>query len=66
MGYTYSLTTTDVAESARRRHGQYPAVREGHRLTGEYDYDSEKDKEPPGAKMPMKMTPTGKVTDVHD
>jgi len=79
MGYTYSLTTTDVAESGEATITvKYLAVAtKGTGPTGEYDYDSEKDKEPPtegpaamqakmvGQSFTMKMTPTGKVTDVQ-
>jgi len=79
MGYTYSLTIADVAESGEATITvKYLAVvTKGNGPTGEYDYDSEKDKEPPaegpaamqakmvGQSFTMKMTPTGKVTDVQ-
>ena len=79
MGYTYSLTVTDVAESGEATITvKYLAVvTKGVGPAGEYDYDSEKDKEPPadgpaamqarmvGQSFTMKMTPTGKVTDVQ-
>ena len=79
MGYTYSLTVTDVAESgeATLTVKYLAVVTKGNGPQGEYDYDSEKDKEPPadgpaamqarmvGQSFTMKMTPTGKVTDVQ-
>lgn len=79
MGYTYSLTIEDVAESGEATIGvKYLAViTKGNGPQGEYDYDSEKDKEPPaegpaamqakmvGQSFKMKMTPAGKVTDVQ-
>ena len=79
MGYRYSLTVTDVAESGEATITvKYLAVvTKGSGPTGEYDYDSEKDKEAPtegpaamqskmvGQSFTMKMTPTGRVTDVQ-
>ena len=79
MGYTYSLTIAEVAESGEATITvKYLAVvTKGNGPTGEYDYDSEKDKEAPaegpaamqakmvGQSFTMKMTPTGKVTDVQ-
>ncbi len=79
MGYKYSLTVTDVAESGEATITvKYLAViTKGSGPTGEYDYDSEKDKEAPtegpaamqakmvGQSFMMKMTPTGRVTDVQ-
>ncbi|HLY11639.1 MAG TPA: DUF6263 family protein [Planctomycetota bacterium] len=79
MGYTYSLTVTDLSESGEATITvKYLAVAtKGNGPTGEYDYDSEKDKEAPtegpaamqskmlGQSFTMKMTPTGKVTDVQ-
>ncbi|HEV3027591.1 MAG TPA: DUF6263 family protein [Planctomycetota bacterium] len=79
MGYTYSLTIADVSESGEATITvKYLAVvTKGNGPTGEYDYDSEKDKEPPaegpaamqakmvGQSFSMKMTPTGRVTDVQ-
>ena len=79
MGYKYSLTVTDVAESGEATITvKYLAVvTKGSGPTGEYDYDSEKDKEAPtegpaamqskmvGQSFTMKMTPTGRVTDVQ-
>jgi hypothetical protein len=79
MGYTYSLTVKDVAESGEATiQVKYLAVvTKGSGPQGEYDYDSEKDKEAPkegpaamqskmvGQSFVMKMTPVGKVTDVQ-
>jgi len=79
MGYKYSLTVTDVAESGEATITvKYLAVvTKGTGPTGEYDYDSEKDKEAPaegpaamqakmvGQSFTMKMTPAGRVTDVQ-
>jgi hypothetical protein len=79
MGYTYSLNVTDVAESGEATITvKYLAVvTKGNGPQGEYDFDSEKDKEPPaegpasmqarmvGQSFTMKMTPTGRVTDVQ-
>jgi hypothetical protein len=79
MGYTYSMTVTDVAESGEATIlMKYLAVAtKGSGPQGEYDYDSEKDKEPPaegpasmqakmvGQTFTMKMTPLGRVTDVQ-
>ncbi len=79
MGYTYSMTVADLAESGEATITvKYLAVvTKGNGPTGEYDYDSEKDKEPPtegpaamqakmvGQSFTMKMTSTGKVTDVQ-
>jgi hypothetical protein len=79
MGYKYSLTVADVAESGEATITvKYLAViTKGTGPTGEYDYDSEKDKEAPvegpaamqakmvGQSFTMKMTPAGRVTDVQ-
>jgi hypothetical protein len=79
MGYTYSMTVTDVAESGEATiQMKYLAVAtKGSGPLGEYDYDSEKDKEPPaagpasiqakmvGQAFTLKMTPLGRVTDVQ-
>lgn len=79
MGYTYSLTVEDVAESGEATiKVKYLAIfTRGNGPQGEYDYDSEKDKEVPkegpaamqakmvGQSFVMKMTPVGKVTDVQ-
>jgi hypothetical protein len=79
MGYTYSMTVTDVAESGEATiRVKYLAVAtKGSGPQGEFDYDSEKDKEPPaegpaamqakmvGQSFTMKMTPVGRVTDVQ-
>ena len=79
MGYKYSLTIADVAESGEATITvKYLAVAtRGNGPTGEYDYDSEKDKEAPtegpaamqakmvGQSFTMKMTPSGRVTDVQ-
>jgi len=79
MGYTYSLTVKEVAESGEATiQVKYLAVvTKGSGPQGEYDYDSEKDKEAPkegpaamqskmvGQSFVMKMTPVGKVTDVQ-
>jgi hypothetical protein len=76
---TYSMTVTSVAENGDATVTmKYLALgAKGNGPTGEYDYDSEKDKEPPttgpaafqakmlGQSFVMKMTPTGKVTDVQ-
>jgi len=79
MGYKYSLTVAGVAESGEATITvKYLAVvTKGTGPTGEYDYDSEKDKEVPtegpaamqakmvGQSFTMKMTPAGRVTDVQ-
>jgi hypothetical protein len=79
MSYTYSMTVTDVAESGEATiRVKYLAVAtKGAGPQGEYDYDSEKDKEAPsegpaamqakmvGQSFTMKMTPVGRVTDVQ-
>ncbi|HUR38137.1 MAG TPA: DUF6263 family protein [Planctomycetota bacterium] len=79
MGYKYSLTVADVAESGEATITvKYLAVvTKGTGPAGEYDYDSEKDKEAPaegpaamqakmvGQSFTMKMTPAGRVTDVQ-
>ena len=77
MGYTYSLTVEDVAASGEATiKVKYLAIfTRGNGPQGEFDYDSEKDKEAPkegpaamqakmvGQTFTMKMTPVGKVTD---
>jgi len=79
MGYKYSMTVSDVAESGEATITvKYLAViTKGSGPAGEYDYDSEKDKEAPtegpaamqakmvGQSFTMKMTRTGRVTDVQ-
>jgi hypothetical protein len=79
MGYKYSLTVADVSESGEATITvKYLAViTKGTGPAGEYDYDSEKDKEAPtegpaamqakmvGQSFTMKMTPAGRVTDVQ-
>jgi hypothetical protein len=78
MGYTYSMTATDVSESGEATIVvKYLAVlAKGVGRGGEFQYDSEKDKEPPaegpaaiqarmvGQSFTMKMTPRGRVTEV--
>lgn len=79
MGYTYSMTVTDVAESGEATFTiKYLAVAAaGSGPQGEYDYDSEKDKEAPadgpaamqakmvGQTFTMKLSPLGRVTAVQ-
>jgi hypothetical protein len=79
MGYTYSMTVMDVSDSGEATiQVKYLAVAtKGSGPQGEYDYDSEKDKEAPadgpaamqakmvGQSFTMKMTPVGRVTDVQ-
>lgn len=79
MGYTYSLAVVDVSEAGEATITvKYLAVAtKGNGPQGEYDYDSEKDKEAPaegpaamqakmvGQSFTMKMTPSGRVTDVQ-
>jgi hypothetical protein len=79
MGYTYSMTVTDVADSGEATiQVRYLAVvTKGVGPQGEFDYDSEKDKEAPqegpaalqarmvGQSFTMKMNPLGRVTDVQ-
>jgi Family of unknown function (DUF6263) len=78
MGYTFSMTATDVSESGEASIVvKYLAVvAKGVGPGGEFEYDSEKDKEPPaegpaaiqarmvGQSFTMKMTPRGQVTEV--
>lgn len=79
MGYTYSMTVTEVADGgeATIQVKYIGVVTRGTGPAGEYDYDSEKDKEVPaegpaamqarmvGQSFSMKMTPMGRVTDVQ-
>ncbi len=79
MGYTYSLKVQAVAESGEATIlvKYLSVISKGNGPQGEYDYDSEKDKEAPkegpaamqakmiGQSFTMKMTPVGKVTDVQ-
>jgi len=79
MGYTYSMTVTDVsADGEATILMKYLAVStKGMDLQGEYEYDSEKDKEAPkegpaamqarmvGQSFTMKMNALGRVTDVQ-
>ncbi len=79
MGFTYSMTVTEVSESGESTLTvKYLAIAaKGSGPQGEYDYDSEKDKEAPkkglaamqarmvGQSFTMKMTGTGRVTDVQ-
>jgi hypothetical protein len=78
MGYTYSMTVTDLSESgeATIRVKYTAVVAKGVGPGGEFEYDSEKDKEPPadgpaaiqarmvGQSFTMKMNTQGRVTDV--
>ena len=78
MGYTLSMTATDVSES-----GEATILAKYHAVTakgagpgGEFDYDSERDKQAPaegpaaiqakmiGQSFTMKMTALGRVTEV--
>lgn len=79
MGYTISMTCTGVAESGEATIlVKYLAVStRGNGIQGEFEYDSEKDKEAPtsgpaamharmvGQSFTLKMTPLGRVTDVQ-
>jgi hypothetical protein len=79
MGYTYSMTCTEVTESGEATVlVKYLAVAtRGNGIQGEFEYDSEKDKTAPesgpaamqarmvGQSFTMKMTPLGRVTDVQ-
>jgi hypothetical protein len=78
MGYTYSMTVTDVADSGEATLTiKYLAVVARGTVPVEYDYDSEKDKEAPadgpaamqakmvGQSFTMKLTPLGRVTAVQ-
>ncbi len=77
MASTYSMSVTEVDEKgAATLSCKYEAVAVKANFPEEYDYDSEKDKEPPEQEYPkmmsrvlgksftMKMTTSGKVTDV--
>jgi hypothetical protein len=78
MGYTYSMTATEVSESGEATIlVKYLAVAaKGAGPGGKFEYDSEKDKEPPasgpaaiqarmvGQSFTMKMNPLGRVTEV--
>jgi hypothetical protein len=78
MGYTYSMTVTELSEAGEATlQVKYLAVAtRGSGPQGEYDYDSEKDKEAPaegpaamqakmvGQSFTMKVTPLGRVTAV--
>jgi len=78
MGYTYSMTVTEVSEAGEATiQIKYLAVAtKGIGPGGEFEYDSEKDKEPPadgpaamqakmvGQSFTMKMNSLGRVTDV--
>jgi hypothetical protein len=77
MGSTYSMKVTEVDEKgAATLTCTYEAVAVKANFPEEYDYDSEKDKEPPEQEYPkmmsriigkaftMRMTPRGQVTDV--
>ena len=78
MAYTYSLTVSDVSEAGEATITvKYLAVAtKGSGPQGEFDYDSEKDKEAPtegpaamqarmvGQSFTMKMNTQGRVTDV--
>ena len=79
IGYTYSMTVQDVTESGEATivMKYLGVVAKGTGPTGDYDYDSEKDKEPPadgpaamqarmiGLSFTMKTTTQGRVTDVQ-
>lgn len=79
IGYTYSMTVQDVSASgeATIMMKYLGVVAKGTGPAGDYDYDSEKDKEPPtegpaamqarmvGLSFTMKITTVGKVTDVQ-
>jgi hypothetical protein len=79
MGYTTSMTATEVSESGEAAIlVKYLAVvAKGVGPGGEFEYDSEKDKEPPadgpaaiqarmvGQSFTMKMNPRGRVTEVQ-
>lgn len=78
MGYTYSMTVTDVADSGEATLTiKYLAVVARGSVPVEYDYDSEKDKEAPtegpaamqakmvGQSFTMKLTPLGRVTAIQ-
>ena len=79
IGYTYSMTVQDVTESGEATivMKYLGVVAKGTGPTGDYDYDSEKDKEPPadgpaamqarmiGLSFTMKITTQGRVTDVQ-
>ena len=78
MGYTYSMTVTDVSDAGEATiQVKYIAVvTKGVGPQGEFEYDSERDKEAPqegpaalqarmvGQSFTMKMNPLGRVTDV--
>jgi hypothetical protein len=78
MGYTYSMTVTDVSDGGEATiQVKYLAVvAKGVGPAGEFDYDSEKDKEAPkegaaalqarmiGQSYTMKMNAQGRVTEV--
>ena len=78
MGYTYSMSVTDLSESGEATIlAKYTAVvAKGVGPGGEFEYDSEKDKEPPadgpaafqarmvGQSFTMKMDAQGRVTEV--
>jgi hypothetical protein len=78
MAYTYSMTVSEVSETGEATlQVKYLAVAaKGSSPQGEFDYDSEKDKEAPadgpgalharmvGQSFTMKMDATGRVTDV--
>jgi hypothetical protein len=78
MGYTYSMTVADVADSGEATLTiKYLAVVAKGTIPAEYDYDSEKDKEAPtegpaamqakmvGQSFTMKLSPLGRVTSVQ-
>lgn len=78
MGFTYSMTVSEVSDGGEATLlVKYLAVTtKGMGPGGEFEYDSEKDKEPPadgpaalqarmvGQSFTMKMNPMGRVTDV--
>jgi len=79
MGYTYSMTIEDVSAGGEATivMKYLGVVAKGSGPAGDYDYDSEKDKEPPtegpaamsarmlGLSFTMKITSQGRVTDVQ-
>jgi hypothetical protein len=78
MGYTYSMTVNEVADSGEATLTiKYLAIVAKGTIPQEYDYDSEKDKEAPtegpaamqakmiGQSFTMKLDPLGRVTSVQ-
>jgi hypothetical protein len=79
IGYTYSMSVQDVSDAGEATilMKYLGVVAKGAGPAGDYDYDSEKDKEPPaegpaamqakmlGLSFTMKITTQGRVTDVQ-